>query len=255
MTDVELSMRLRANLLDFKALQAHSGPLRMWERPGVRAFALTEDRHNVFPQQVHYSSPQALAEVLAPLGAWYRELGVSAWRVLALPGDTALEVELHRAGLRPDGAVPAMSFPLAHARPPLLPPGITLERPDDLHTVLELNGVTYGEENIRYYTAWRTGPMPSPQVHAVVVREASRALACGMSFEQGDTAGLYLVASHPEVRHRGLATLVMHGLHADARARGCSVAVLQATPMGHGFYQRFGYRDLGGWSNWVHRTG
>jgi GNAT superfamily N-acetyltransferase len=255
MTDVELSMRLRANLLDFKALQARSGPLRMWERPGVRAFALTEDRDNVFPQQVHYSAPDALAEVLAPLEAWYRELGVSAWRVLALPGDTALEAVLHRAGLRPEGAVPAMSFSLAHARPPLLPPGITLERPDDLHTVLALNGVTYGEEHIRYYTAWRTGPMPSPEAYAVVVREAGRALACGMSFEQGDTAGLYLVASHPGARQRGLATLVMHALHSDARARGRAIAVLQATPMGHGFYQRFGYRDLGGWTNWVRRAG
>jgi len=254
MTDAELSMRLRANLLDFKALQARSGPLRMWERPGVRAFALTEDPDNVFPQQVHYSSSQALAEVLAPLEAWYRELGVSAWRVLVLPGDTALEAGLHRAGLRPEGAVPAMGFSLTHAPPPRLPPGITLERPDDLHTVLELNGVTYGEQHIRYYTAWRTGPMPSPETHAVVVREAGRALACGMSFEQGDTAGLYLVASHPEARHRGLATLVMQGLHADARARGRAITVLQATALGHGFYQHFGYRDLGGWANWVRRA-
>jgi predicted GNAT family acetyltransferase len=89
----------------------------------------------------------------------------------------------------------------------------------------------------------------------VLVRQAGRALAGGVSFEQGGTAGIYLVATHPEARRQGLAGLVMQGLHADARARGCTVAVLQASPLGHGLYQRLGYRDVGAWTSWVRRAG
>lgn len=255
MTDAELSARLRSNILDFKTVQARHGPLRMYELPGVRAFALPQGRDNLFQQQALYEHPQALAEALAPLGAWYRELGVPAWRVPVLPGDTAAEAVLSRAGHRPEAAIPAMGLLLAHPRPPRLPPGLTLEHPDDLGTVMELNGLSYGQENIGFYASWRTGTMPSAQVHAVVVREAGRALACGVCFEREDTAGIYLVATHPVARRRGLGELVMHGLHADARARGRSVTVLQATPMGHGLYRRLGYRDLGGWISWVRREG
>ncbi|HEX8823141.1 MAG TPA: GNAT family N-acetyltransferase [Archangium sp.] len=256
MTDAELTARLRGNILDFKLLQARHGPLRMRELPGVRAFALPSPLANVFQQQVLYENPQALAESLAPLEAWYRELGVPAWRVPVLPpGDPAAEAVLRHAGHRAEDAITGMGLPLTHPLAPRLPPGITLEHPDDLDAVLELNGLAYGRDNVGAYTGWRTGPLPSTHLHAVVVREAGRALACGVSFEQGDTAGIYLVATHPDARRRGLGALVMHGLHADAHARGRSVAVLQASVMGLGLYQRLGYRDLGGWTNWVRRAG
>lgn len=255
MTDAELSARLRGNLLAFKTLQARHGPLRLRELPGVRAFALPESRDNVYQQQVLYEHTEALAEALAPLEAWYRELGVPAWRVPVLPGDSATEAVLRGAGHRPEDDIPALGLFLTHPRPPSLPPGLTLERPDDLSAVLELNGLSYGSRHIAFYASWRTGPMPFAHLHAVVAREEGRALACGVCFEQEDTAGIYLVATHPQARNRGLGTRVMHALHADAHARGRAVAVLQATPLGHGLYRRLGYRDLGAWSNWVRRIG
>ncbi|WP_375769766.1 GNAT family N-acetyltransferase [Archangium gephyra] len=254
MTDAELTARLRANLHDFKALQAHGGPLRMRELPGVRAFALPGRGAHLFQQQVLYSDAHALAEALGSLETWYRELGVRAWRVPVYPGDTAAEAVLARAGHRAEDAIPAMGIPLAHP-PPQLPPGTTLEHPDDLHEVLKLNGLCYGQEHVDYFESWRPQLEPSTGLYAVLVRQEGRALAGGVSFEQGDTAGIYLVATHPEARRRGLAGLVMQGLHADARARGRTVAVLQASPLGHGLYQRLGYRDVGAWTSWVRRAG
>ena len=254
MTDAELTARLRANIHDFKALQAHQGPLRMLDLPGVRAFALPGRPAHLFQQLVVYTHAPALAEALAPLEAWYRELGVRAWRVPVDPEDTAAEAVLARAGLRPEDTIPAMGIPLAHP-PPQLPPGTTLEHPDDLDEVLELNGLCYGQEHVDYFESWRPQLQSSVRLHAVLVRQAGRALAGGVSFERGDTVGIYLVATHPEARGRGLASLVMQGLHSDAQARGCGVAVLQASPLGHGLYQRLGYRDLGEWTNWVRRTG
>jgi GNAT superfamily N-acetyltransferase len=250
MTDAELTARLRTNLLTFRLLQARHGRLRMRELPGVRAFALPELGGNLFQQQVIYEEARALAGALEPLEAWYRELGVRAWRVPVYPGDAAAEAVLTRAGYRPGDALPAMGLALAHP-PPQLPAGLTLEHPDDLDAVMTLNAHFYGQASVAHLETWRTPPLPSTQVHAVLVREAGRALAGGVSVEQGDTAGIYLVATHPDARRRGLGALVMQALHADALARGCTIAVLQASPMGHPLYQRLGYRDLGGWRNWV----
>jgi GNAT superfamily N-acetyltransferase len=254
MTDAELTARLRANIHDFRALQAHTGPLRMLDLPGVRAFALPGQAANLFQQQVVYMDVRALAEALAPLEAWYRELGVRAWRVPVYPGDAAAEAVLARAGHRPEDSIPAMGLLLAHP-PPRLPPGTTLEHPEDLDEVLRLNGLCYGRENVVYFDTWRPRPQFPARLSVVLVREAGRALACGVSFEQGDTSGIYLVATHPEARGRGLGSLVMQGLHADARARGCTVAVLQASAQGYGLYLRLGYRNLGHWTNWVRRSG
>jgi GNAT superfamily N-acetyltransferase len=251
MTDAELTARLRANIRAFKALQAHNGPLRMLELPGVRAFALPQGLDNLFQQQVLYDEAQALAEALEPLAAWYREQGVPTWRVPVLPGDSAAEAVLSRAGHRPEDSSPAMALPLTHHPPPLVPAGITLERPDDMDEVLALNVLSYGASHVSYFQSWHATSTPS--LHAVLVREGGRALAGGISYEQGDTAGIYLVATHPEARRRGLGALVMHALHADAHARGRTVTVLQASPMGHGLYQQLGYRELGAWRSWVRR--
>ncbi|MCY1073249.1 GNAT family N-acetyltransferase [Archangium lansingense] len=251
MTDAELTARLRDNLRGYKALQAHGGPLRMLDLPGVCAFALPLPGAPLFQQQVLYAEAHALAEALMPLEAWYRELGVQAWRVNVYPGDATAEAVLARAGHRPEGSSPAMSIALSHL-PPQLPPGTTLEHPEGLEDVMKLNGLCYGQEHVGYFETWR--PQLSTQLHAVLVRQGGRALAGGVSFEQGDTAGIYLVATHPEARRRGLGALVMQALHADARARGCGVAVLQSSLLGYDLYQSLGYRDLGAWTSWVRRA-
>ncbi|HYO64814.1 MAG TPA: GNAT family N-acetyltransferase, partial [Archangium sp.] len=132
MTDAELTARLRANLHGFKTLQAEGGPLRTRDLPGVRAFALPGPGAPLFPQQVMYTDARALTEALGPLDAWYHELGIRAWRVPVYPGDTAAEAVLARAGYRAEDTLPTMALPLAHP-PPQLPPGTTLEHPEDLH--------------------------------------------------------------------------------------------------------------------------
>lgn len=256
MTDAELIARLRANVPGFRTLQAHHGPLRVRELPGVKAFALPERADSLFQHQVLYEDARALAAALGAVEAWYREQGVRAWRVPVYTGDVAAEAELARAGYRPGEALalPAMGLPLASPPPPYLPVGTTLEHPEHLDEVLTLNGLCFGEESVAHLETWRTR-LPPARVHAVLVREAGRALAGGLSFEQEDTAGIYLVATHPGAHRKGLGTLVMRGLHADAHARGCTAAVLLSSPMGHGLYQRLGYRDLGTWTSWVRRVG
>jgi ribosomal protein S18 acetylase RimI-like enzyme len=253
MTDAEFATRLRASLLTFKTLQARQGLLRSLSLPGVRAFALPSRPGNLFQQQVMYDSLEALGDALAPLAVWYRSQGVGAWRVPVLPGDSAAAQLLERFGHRAGDAVPAMGLPLEDVERP--PAGYTLESPPGLEDVVELNGLAYGREDVSYITPWRLAPETESLLYPLVVREGGRAVACGVAVEEEGTAGIYLVATHPEARRRGFASAVMKGLHAGARARGCTVAVLQATVMGHGMYRGLGYRDVGAWTSWVYRTG
>ncbi len=253
MTDAELATRLRASLLTFKTLQASQGLLRSLSLPGVRAFALPSRPGNLFQQQVMYESLEALTDALVPLAVWYRNQGVGAWRVPVLPGDSAAAEVLMRFGHRAGDPVPAMGMRLEEAEPP--PPGYTLARPQGMAEVVELNGLAYGREDVGYITPWRLPDEADTNLYPLVAWEGGRAVACGVAVEEAGTAGIYLVATHPEARRRGFASAVMKGLHAGARARGCTVAVLQATALGYSMYQGLGYRDMGAWTSWVYRAG
>ena len=252
MTDAEFATRLRASLLTFKTLQARQGLLRSLSLPGVRAFALPSRPGNLFQQQVMYESLEALVDALAPLAVWYRSQGVGAWRVPVLPGDSATAEVLERFGHRAGDAVPAMGRLLEDTEPP--PPEYTLAPPQGLEEVVELNALAYGREDVGYITPWRLLPETAMHLYPLVAWEAGRALACGVAVEEAGTAGIYLVATHPEARRRGLASAVMRGLHVGARARGCTVAVLQSTVLGYSVYRSLGYRDVGAWTSWVYRA-
>ncbi|MEV6981205.1 GNAT family N-acetyltransferase [Sphaerisporangium sp. NPDC051017] len=58
------------------------------------------------------------------------------------------------------------------------------------------------------------------------VRQDGRTLAVGRSVLQGDTLGIYCMATLPEARRRGLAGAVLRALTADGRARGAVRAYL-----------------------------
>jgi ribosomal protein S18 acetylase RimI-like enzyme len=72
-----------------------------------------------------------------------------------------------------------------------------------------------------------------------------------MAYDLDGDCGVYNVATLPHARRRGLGTaltaLVLH----DARARGCRTASLQSTPMAERVYAAAGFRDLGGFIEYV----
>ncbi|ATB29492.1 GNAT family N-acetyltransferase [Melittangium boletus] len=254
MTDAELHALLRTNLLAFKALQMRTSALQGLDVPGVRALCLAGGAQPFFQQQVLYAWPGALGPQLDAVEAWYLARQVHAWRVGVTPGDTDAETALTRTGYQREDGMPAMGRTLEYHPPPSLPLGLTLERPDDLDAVMALNGQCYEPSSMDFLDAWRRAPLPDARIHAVLAREGGRALACSLSFEHEGCAGIYMVATHPDARRRGLGALVMEALHADAFARGCTTAVLQASAHGVSLYQRLGYRSLGTWVNWVRRV-
>ncbi|MBZ4419785.1 GNAT family N-acetyltransferase [Myxococcus sp. RHSTA-1-4] len=251
MTNAELTERLRAHVIAFRHLQRERGLLRHLGLPGVDAFCLPALPRELHFQQAYFTDAGALASALPALEDFYRGQGVPAWRVLVLPGQSEGGRVLGGAGYRPDEHLSdAMGLVLAEA--PDVPPSIPLEAPDTQEDLVAVNVATYGDWG-GTVEVWNRPPrLP---VHTRVAREAGRALACGFAMDLGDTTGMYMVATVPEARGRGLASEVMRGLLAGARARGMAASVLQATPQGVGMYRRLGYRDLGGWVSWAYRAG
>jgi ribosomal protein S18 acetylase RimI-like enzyme len=249
--DAELTLRLRTNLVAFKRLQVARGHLAHGTWPGVDAFALAARPRDLNLQQAIYADAGALADALPGLESFYRDLGVPAWRVLAPEGDRAGRV-LTQAGYRAEGALPAMGLAFDDLpRVFELTPGVPLSELEQMDDVAALNVAAYGIEWADVLGAWH-GP-PPPDMQVLAAHEGGRAIACGVALDVGDTMGVYLVATAPAVRKRGLGTAVMRGLLAAARRRGLAASVLQATDDGFGLYRRLGYRDLGIWTHWVRR--
>jgi predicted acetyltransferase len=91
----------------------------------------------------------------------------------------------------------------------------------------------------------------SPDDFHLYVAEDAAALAIRDC--DGD-AGVWLVATLPEARGRGLAggllALAMH----EARERGCDISTLQATRAGEPVYARLGYEKFGSIGMWEKRA-
>lgn len=66
-------------------------------------------------------------------------------------------------------------------------------------------------------------------------------VACGLLVVTGRIAGLYNIAVGSHVRGRGYGSAITRHLLRTARALGCRMAVLQASPMAHDLYLREGF--------------
>jgi GNAT superfamily N-acetyltransferase len=246
-TDAELAARLRANIVAYKQFQTERGTLRGLSLPGAWAFAIAEQPDLVNPQQVLYADARTLEAALPALEAFYRGLGVRLWRVLVPPGDAAAQQLLDRAGYVPRALVPAMGLHLTGAA--LEPPRVALERMETLRELIPLSAEAFGPEVRVPSLPWHHQAYAS--LHILGVREGGRLVSGGLTYDMGDTAGIYLMSTALCARGRGLASEVVRGLLRDAQARGLSAAVLQATPQGHRLYQRVGFRNLETWTSWV----
>lgn len=250
MTDAELAARLRSNIVAFKQFQTRNGFLRSLILPGLWAFAQPDFPQVMYQQQVFFEDAAALATALPALDDFYRSLGVLLWRVWVPPGSPVVEA-LSRAGYHEEGGFPAMGLGLEDA--PLTPPGIPLEQLPSQEGLIPLNDEAFGPGSGMELQAWHRQSFP--HVHVLGVHEGGRLVVGGMAFDDAqDTAGIYLVATSLAARGRGLATELMRGLLIEARMRGRTAAVLQATEMGYRVYRRVGFRDLGMWANWVRRV-
>lgn len=84
------------------------------------------------------------------------------------------------------------------------------------------------------FVAWRNGVPVS---------------GCTM-FRHGSVVGFHDVGTLPAFRRKGIASALMQEACSFAREHGCKSAVLLATGIGCGMYQRAGFRDVGSIAYW-----
>jgi GNAT superfamily N-acetyltransferase len=200
---------------------------------------------------VVYWDTAALESSYDELAAEYERCGVKAWTVWVPDTDRATADMLAARGHKLDADPEAMVLDLDLVERPAEPEGFS--RDTDAQTVARLNDSAYGMPG-DFQRA--LADMSSTEgMYVYTAGEGGQPSSCLIAFDYGDDCSIWLVATLPEARGRGLArALVAHAL-ADGRERGRTTSTLQATDMGRPVYERLGYRSLGEIQMWERRDG
>jgi GNAT superfamily N-acetyltransferase len=232
----------------FAGLARHSPDGHVVERDGVTAAVVPACPERSVVNCVIYSDASALAAVLDELADEYERAGVRAWTVWVPEDDAEAASLLERGGHVLDARPAAMvrGLDVLELRRPL---DLELVEPDMLEAA-RLNDAAYGFPGDFERAFHRVPPEPA----YLYLATADGAPACTvLTYEEDGECGIYLVATLPEARGRGLATALMSHALLEARDRGCTTTSLQATLRGRPIYERLGYRDIGAMHMWERR--
>jgi len=148
-----------------------------------------------------------------------------------------LRERLVRHGFEHAGDNPGMAAPLSRIRfPP--PTSIAIERVLDLDTLRTWNAVPRGvdERFALYASAF------DAFTHYIALADGL-AVGCASLFIAGGAAGIYNVFTIPELRKQGIGAALTAFALRDARDRGCTLSVLQASPMSVALYRALGFEE------------
>jgi GNAT superfamily N-acetyltransferase len=246
----ELAERPYRSLWPFcRMVAGASEGARLEERDGLIASVVPVTPDRSVTNSVAYDDPSTLERALGRLAALYAEAGVRAWTVWVPDRDHEAKRVLERAGHRLDAKPAAMALELeGFERSPN--PALELDRDPDPAAIGSINDAAYGFAG-DFSRAFARRP---DQLRLYAARVDGRTAACvGTIHDRGD-CGVFLVATHPEARGRGLAADLMTVALNDAREAGCETASLQSTPMGKPVYLRLGFRDFGPIQMWERRS-
>ena len=86
-----------------------------------------------------------------------------------------------------------------------------------------------------------TTPSPSLRLYQARADSGEPVSVMATIDHAGDDVGIYLVATHPDHRGRGLASRLLAAALDEAKQRGMQTSSLQGSPMGAPIYARLGY--------------
>jgi GNAT superfamily N-acetyltransferase len=87
--------------------------------------------------------------------------------------------------------------------------------------------------------------MSAPRMCTYLALMDGRPVATSQLFLAAGVAGIYNVTCLPEARGQGIGAAVTLATLLEARRRGYSMAILQASDLGYPVYRRLGFRDFG----------
>lgn len=170
------------------------------------------------------------------------------------PGSTpsGLDQVLLGLGYVAEGTVAAMAIDLADLPAVELPPGAELSwvaGRESMRYTQRMVGLGFGmpaafvEEMADRLSVM--GDDPDGVTRVAVVKLNGVPVSSAMSATVGDVAGVYSVVTLSEARGKGLGRAVTLAVLHDARDRGASMAVLEASVLGFPVYARIGFQHVG----------
>lgn len=253
-SDGELRRRQAASQRGFfRALAAGSKGSRLYEGDGGVQATLAPVRpwFSIF-NTVLYSDSEKLGAVLPRLAEEYEAAGSKAWSVWVPPGDEHAPSVLQDFGHVADSTPMLMAariedIDLVASHTLKLHPAPTWEM------VARVNDRAHG-----VLDAWSmaavVADMDDPATHLHVALHVDEIACALLAREHDGDCYFWFVATIPEARGRGLGSeLVRHALR-EARERECDTTTLESTAMAETTYARLGFRSLGRYCMWEHRT-
>lgn len=173
------------------------------------------------------------------------------WDINPSIRSTSLEERLHANGWSKHGKVRSMVLDL-HALNKSMesPAGLTIELVDNEETFKHfidtmIIGFEFPEPIARYLSKIDYGRtfLNDPAVRYYVGRVHGQVVAVSLVLLCEGIAGIYNVATIPQMRHQGFGTIMTRTALLDALDLGYHVAVLQASKMGVNVYRHLGFQD------------
>jgi GNAT superfamily N-acetyltransferase len=190
------------------------------------------------------------AAMLGRLAGAYRAAGTEIWGLWIHESNHAAQLLLGSAGYRLDSQPAAMALELNTVVERPAPEGVSVERTADLERLAAPLSSGYG-----FAPEFLTRGLPRllDNCQAWVAR-VDGALAAGLLLVRHlDDAGVFMVATAPELRRRGAAGYALRTALLHAKDRGCTSSTLQSSELGRSVYTALGYKTLGVYQLWEHR--
>jgi ribosomal protein S18 acetylase RimI-like enzyme len=197
--------------------------------------------------------PLDAAKVIERSASFMARAGVSAWRVVALPGtEPVVGAAALSAGLRPGKVAPGMILARIPARPPALPAKLRIRRATSLDLwvkMVKVGLIGFGGEapdDTEAHFPFRLAAVFRGYVG--FVEGVPVATSVGLSYR--GIGSVFFVSTLPESRGNGFGSALTWQASVDARREGCRVGYLQATELGRPVYTQMGFRTVAAYPEW-----
>jgi GNAT superfamily N-acetyltransferase len=251
MRDEELAERPYRSLWPFcRMLAAASDGAQLVELDGVIASVVPVTPDRSITNSVAYEDTGSLERALDRLAAVYADAGIRAWTVWVPAGDREAQELLEGAGHELDGVPTAMAMALDGFEPSPGAAALDLKPDPDPAAIGTLNDIAYGFDG-EFTRAFAKRP---EILRLYAARAGGEIMSCVGTIHDQDDCGVFLVATHPQARVRGLAGHLVTVALNEARRAGCATASLQSTAMGKPVYLRLGFREFGPIQMWEQRN-